>query len=100
MYIVSSMLDTSALPPTLVSGSSRKIRSFDRRHAHVVTSHHQGRPRAQREARRGATVDTDATEADVIRMLDTADRHSSWLDDLRNPVPLSREVHIVRGQPA
>ena len=46
------------------------------------------------------TVDTDASEADVHRLLDTADRHSSWLDDLRNPVPVSREVHIVRGQTA
>ena len=43
------------------------------------------------------TVDTDASEADVQRLLDTADQHSSWLDDLRNPVPISREVHIVRG---
>lgn len=44
------------------------------------------------------TVDSDAPEADIIRLLDTADRHSSWLDDLRNPVPLSREVHIIREQ--
>jgi len=43
------------------------------------------------------TVDTDATEADVHRWLDMADRHSSWLDDLRNPVPVSRELHIIRG---
>jgi hypothetical protein len=33
-------------------------------------------------------------------LLDKADQHSSWLDDIGNPVPLSREVHIVRGQPA
>ena len=46
------------------------------------------------------TVDTDASEADVHRVLDTADRHSSWLDDLRNPVPVSREVHIVRAERA
>jgi uncharacterized OsmC-like protein len=46
------------------------------------------------------TVESDAPEADIIRLLDTADRHSSWLDDLRNPVPLSREVHIVREQTA
>ena len=46
------------------------------------------------------TVDTDAAEADVHRVLDTADRHSSWLDDLRNPVPVSREVRIVGRQPA
>ena len=44
------------------------------------------------------TVDTDAPESDVMRLLDIADRHSSWLDDIRNPVPVSREVHIVRGQ--
>jgi uncharacterized OsmC-like protein len=46
------------------------------------------------------TIDTDASEDEVRRLLDTADRHSSWLDDLRNPVPVSREVRIVRGQPA
>lgn len=43
------------------------------------------------------TVDTDASDDEVYRLLDTADRHSSWLDDLKNPVPMSREVHIVRG---
>ena len=46
------------------------------------------------------TVDTDASDADVQRLLDTADRHSSWLDDIRNPVPMSREVRIVRQQSA
>lgn len=46
------------------------------------------------------TVDTDAPDADVQRLLDTADRHSSWLDDLRNPVPVSREVRIVRSEHA
>lgn len=46
------------------------------------------------------TIDTDASDQDVERLLDTADRHSSWLDDLRNPVPVSREVHIVRNQTA
>jgi uncharacterized OsmC-like protein len=46
------------------------------------------------------TVETDAPDADVYNVLDIADRHSSWLDDLRNPVPVSREVRIVRGEPA
>lgn len=46
------------------------------------------------------TVESDAADADIQRVLDTADRHSSWLDDLRNPVPISREVHIVRNQQA
>ena len=43
------------------------------------------------------TVDTDASDADVQRLLDTADQHSSWLDDIRNPVPMTREIRIVRG---
>ena len=42
----------------------------------------------------------EAPEADVQRLLDMADRHSSWLDDLRNPVPVTREVHIVRAETA
>ncbi len=45
------------------------------------------------------SVDTDASDADVHRMLDAADAHSSLLDDFRNPVPASREVHIVRKTP-
>ena len=46
------------------------------------------------------TVDSDAPDADIQRVLDSADRHSSWLDALSNPVPVSREVRIVRGEPA
>ena len=46
------------------------------------------------------TVDTDAPDADVHHLIDTADRHSSWLDDIRNPVPVSREVRIVRREQA
>ena len=46
------------------------------------------------------TVDTDASDADVQRWLDAADAHSSLLDDFRNPVPVTREVNIVRNQTA
>jgi len=46
------------------------------------------------------TVETDASDADVHHLLDTADRHSSWLDDLRNPVPITREVRIAGREPA
>jgi uncharacterized OsmC-like protein len=42
------------------------------------------------------TVDTDAPDADIQRWLDAADAHSSLLDDFRNPVPVSREVRIIR----
>jgi hypothetical protein len=41
------------------------------------------------------TIDSDASEDDVMRLLDTAERHSSWLDDLANPVPMQREVRFV-----
>lgn len=41
------------------------------------------------------TVETDAPEEDVMRMLDVADRHSSWLDDIANPVPVAREVRLT-----
>jgi uncharacterized OsmC-like protein len=45
------------------------------------------------------TVDSDASEADIHRLLDTADHYSSWLDDLRNPVPVSREVRMSAVSP-
>lgn len=43
------------------------------------------------------TVETDAPDDVVHKWLDTADRFSSWLDDLRNPVPVTRELNIVRS---
>lgn len=45
------------------------------------------------------TVESAASEADVMRMLDTADRHSSWLDDISQPVPVEREVHLTASRP-
>jgi uncharacterized OsmC-like protein len=45
------------------------------------------------------TVASPASEDDVLRLLDTAERHSSWLDDIRNPIPVTREVRLTgRGQ--
>lgn len=46
------------------------------------------------------SVATDAPEDKVRAWLDTADRYSSWLDDLRNPVPVSRELRLSRPEPA
>jgi uncharacterized OsmC-like protein len=40
------------------------------------------------------SVETDAPDDAVQAWLDTADRHSSWLDDLRNPVPVTRELRL------
>lgn len=44
------------------------------------------------------TIDSDASEDDVMRLLDTAERYSSYLDDFANPVPVEREVRIVSGK--
>ena len=44
------------------------------------------------------TIDSDAPEADVMRLLDTAERYSSWLDDIVNPVPMEREVRMVSAR--
>lgn len=44
------------------------------------------------------TVESSAAEADVLRVLDTADRHSSWLDDYRRALPVSRQVRITAPQ--
>lgn len=45
------------------------------------------------------TVESPATEADVLRVLDTADRYSSWRDDLVRAVPVAREVRIATRTP-
>lgn len=42
------------------------------------------------------TVTSPASEEEVRRVIDTADRYSSWRDDLANPVPLSRELRILQ----
>ena len=41
------------------------------------------------------TVDSSASEADVMRVLDTADRYSSWRDDMTRALPLTREVRLT-----
>jgi hypothetical protein len=40
-------------------------------------------------------VSSPATEADIHRWLDIADRYSSWRDNLANPVPLVSERRIT-----
>jgi uncharacterized OsmC-like protein len=40
------------------------------------------------------TVTTASAEADVLRVLDAADRHSAYLDIFAHGVPLSREVRV------
>jgi uncharacterized OsmC-like protein len=41
------------------------------------------------------SVESSAPEADVMRVLDTADRYSSWRDDMVRSVPVTREVHVM-----
>lgn len=40
------------------------------------------------------TIESDAPDDEVMRVLDTADRHSSWLDNLAHPVEVRREVRL------
>jgi uncharacterized OsmC-like protein len=40
------------------------------------------------------TVQSPASEAEILRLLDTADRFSSWRDDMMRAMPLTREVRI------
>ncbi|MEZ4456485.1 MAG: OsmC family protein [Gemmatimonadales bacterium] len=47
--------------------------------------------------RYAVTVRSSADEADVLRVLDTADRYSSWRDDIARPVPISRSVRFERS---
>jgi uncharacterized OsmC-like protein len=42
------------------------------------------------------TVESSASEEAVTHMLDLADRHSSYLDDFANPVPVERSVRFIR----
>ena len=46
------------------------------------------------------TVESPASEAEVLRLLDTCDRTSSWLDNIANPVPVAREVVYRQSGPA
>ena len=40
------------------------------------------------------TVESQSPEQDVLRVLDVADRFSSWRDDLTRSVPVTREVRL------
>jgi uncharacterized OsmC-like protein len=41
------------------------------------------------------SIESPAPEADLRRVLDTADRYSSWRDDLVRAMPLEREVRVL-----
>jgi uncharacterized OsmC-like protein len=41
------------------------------------------------------TVESAAPADDILRVLDTADRYSSWRDDIARGVPFTREVHVL-----
>ncbi len=44
------------------------------------------------------TIESDAPEADILRVLDDADARSPYLNVFRNPQSLRRETKIVRGE--
>jgi uncharacterized OsmC-like protein len=41
------------------------------------------------------TVESSAASEDILRVLDAADRCSSWRDDIAHGVPLTREVRVL-----
>ena len=45
------------------------------------------------------TVQIPASDAEILRLLDTADRFSSWRDDMMRAMPVTREVRINGGAP-
>ena len=49
------------------------------------------------EVRYVVRVASEASADDVARVLDTAERCSSWLDIVTNATPMRREVHITSG---
>ena len=52
-------------------------------------------PADYRQVRYVVTIESDAPEADLLRMMDEADAHSPWATILSRPQDLRREVHIV-----
>lgn len=46
------------------------------------------------ELRYVVTVESSASEEEIIELLDTADRHSPWLSDIRRPIPVKRDVRL------
>ena len=49
------------------------------------------------EVRYVVRVESEASAEDVARVLDTAERCSSWLDIVAHATPMKREVHITSG---
>ena len=46
------------------------------------------------EVRYTITIESDAAEEDILKMIDDADQHSPYLDIFSNPQNCKREVHI------
>ena len=52
-------------------------------------------PPGYRSMRYLVSVESDAPEAEVLRVLDRADDRSPWLDNLRRPVEITRQLTIT-----
>lgn len=48
-----------------------------------------------REVRYVVTIESDAAEAEILKMMDEAEASTAYLDVFANPQPVRREVHIV-----
>jgi uncharacterized OsmC-like protein len=56
----------------------------------------EGVPAVYEQLRYVVTVSSPAPEADVLRVLDQADAHSSWLQMILRPVDATREVRFTQ----
>jgi uncharacterized OsmC-like protein len=54
-------------------------------------------PPGYREVRYVVKVESEAPEADVLRLLEEAEKHIPYLDIFRNPQKVRREVQILRS---
>lgn len=59
-----------------------------------------GVPPGYLDVRYTVTVETDATEGDILRLLDEAEHHSPYLDVFTRGQRCQREVKIVNHKPA
>lgn len=74
-----------------VSGIEVEVQGdYDSRGSHGVGDVAPG----YREVRYVVTIESEASEEDIMRLIDAADRHSPWLDDFTRPLTVRREVHI------
>lgn len=55
------------------------------------------RPSGSKELRYNVTIESSATEDDIMKVLDAADRYSPLLDDFKRAITVKRNVNLIRS---